>query len=96
MADGSRVVVLGGSAGNAVQLGTPGGKLRSVATLPSRRAGAAAFVDGGAVYLIGGEDGAAAPSDEILRLDLASHEVTSAGRFVEPLSGAGYVQGAAR
>ena len=70
----------------------PAGRLRSVATLPSRRAGAAAFVDGGAVDPIGGEDGAAAPSDEIIRVDLASHEVTSAGRFVEPLAGAGYVQ----
>ena len=96
MLAGSRVVVLGGSAGDAVQLGTPGGTLRSVATLPSRRAGAAAFVDGGAVYLIGGEDGAAAPSDEILRVDLASHDVTSAGRFVEPLAARAMSRGAAR
>jgi hypothetical protein len=89
---GARVVVLGGSAGNAVQVGRPGAKLGAVASLPSRRAGPAAFADGGAVYLIGGEDAAAVPTDEILKVDLATHAVTSAGTFVEPLAGAGYVQ----
>ena len=86
------MVVLGGSAGNAVQVGAPGAKLRAVATLPSPRAGGAAFVDGGAVYLIGGEDGTAAPTDEILRFDLSTNAVTKAGSFVEPLAGAGYAQ----
>jgi hypothetical protein len=89
---GGRVVVLGGTGGNKVQLGTPGGVLRPVAPLPSARAGAAAFVGDGAVYLIGGEHGGGQPSDEILRFDLGSHRVTSAGRFIEPLAGAGYVQ----
>ena len=89
---GGTVVVLGGSAGDAVQVGAPGAKLRAVASLPSRRAGGAAFVDGGAVYLIGGEDGTAAPTDEILRLDLSTNAVTKAGTFVEPLAGAGYAQ----
>jgi hypothetical protein len=89
---GAQVVVLGGSSGNAIQLGKPGAKLHAVGSLPSRRAGAAAFVDGGSVYLIGGEDSAALPTDEIARVDLASHAVTSAGTFVEPLAGAGYVQ----
>jgi hypothetical protein len=89
---GGRVVVLGGIAGNTVQLGAPGGVLRPVAPLPSPRAGAAAFAGDGAVYLIGGEHGRGAPSDEILRFDLRSHRVTSVGRFIEPLAGAGYVQ----
>jgi N-acetylneuraminic acid mutarotase len=84
--------VLGGSAGEAVQFGKPGAKLRPVASLPSIRAGAAAFVDRGAVYLIGGEQGGEPPTDEILRFDLATHEVTHAGSFVEPLAGAGYAQ----
>jgi hypothetical protein len=89
---GARVVLLGGSAGNAIQVGKPGAKLAALGSLPSRRAGAAALVEGGAVYLVGGEDEAAVPTDEILQVDLASHAVTSAGTFVEPLSGAGYVQ----
>src|SRR4029079_10722581 len=42
--------------------------------------------------LVGGEDATATPSDEILRVDLASHEITPAGHFVEPLAGAGYAQ----
>ena len=87
----NRVVVLGGTAGNAVQLGTPGGVMRRVGSLPSERASAAAFATKGAVYLIGGERGVETPSDEILRFDLASHRVTPAGRFIEPLAGAGYV-----
>jgi hypothetical protein len=87
-----RVIVLGGSASDAVQAGAPGGPLRATASLPSRRAGAAAFAAGGAVYLIGGEQGAGPPTDEILRYDLAKRTVTSAGRFVEPLAGAGYAQ----
>ena len=60
--------------------------------LPSTRAGAAAFVDGGAVYLIGGESGVETPSDAILRYDPATRGVKPAGQFIEPLAGAGYVQ----
>jgi N-acetylneuraminic acid mutarotase len=86
------VVVLGGSAGNAVLAGRPGAALRSIGALPSRRAGGAAFLNGGAVYFVGGEDATATPSDEILEVNPATGEVTSAGRFVEPLAGAGYVQ----
>jgi hypothetical protein len=89
---GGRVVVLGGSSGNAVLVGAPGGTLRPVGDLPSRLAAGAAFVHDGAVYLVGGEDATATPSDGIVRIDLASRKVTSAGRFVEPLAGAGYVQ----
>jgi hypothetical protein len=91
IADG-RLVVLGGSTGSAVQVGKPGGDLRQVASLPSPRASAAAFADGAAVYLIGGERGDERPSDEVLRYDLASRAVTPAGTFIEPLAGAGYAQ----
>ncbi len=89
---GTKVAVLGGTAGNAVQLGAAGGALRPVAKLPSARASAAAFGGNGAVFLIGGERGAEAPTDQILRFDLASHKVTQAGTFIEPLAGAGYAQ----
>jgi N-acetylneuraminic acid mutarotase len=89
---GNRVVVLGGSGGDVVQLGDPTGVVRRVGTLPRPLASGAALAADGAVYLIGGEHAGATPSDEILRFDLASREVTSAGRFVEPLAGAGYVQ----
>jgi hypothetical protein len=89
---GQSVVVLGGSASNAVQVGSAGGPLRGIATLPSRRAGAAALAKGATVYLIGGEDEAGTPTDEILRFDVASQQLTTAGHFIEPLAGAGYVQ----
>ena len=88
----NRVVVLGGTAGNAVQVGVPGGVLRAVASLPSLRSSAAAFAANGDVYLIGGERGVETPSDGILRYDLATRRVTPAGRFIEPLAGAGYAQ----
>jgi hypothetical protein len=91
---GGRVVVLGGSASDAVQVGPPAGPLRATATLPGTRAGAAAFLSGGSVHLIGGEDGAAPPTDEILRVDAVAGTVEPAGSFVEPIAGAGYVQGA--
>jgi N-acetylneuraminic acid mutarotase len=89
---GNRVAVVGGTPGANVQLGAPGGAFRRAATLPAPLAGAAAFASGGAVYAIGGEHGSATPSDGILRFDLASHRVTSAGSFVEPLAGAGFAQ----
>jgi hypothetical protein len=89
---GGRVAVIGGTAGTPIQLGRPGGKLRRVGALPSRLASAAAMATSDALYVIGGEWGGETPSDGIQRVDLASHEVTSAGAFVEPLAGAGYVQ----
>jgi hypothetical protein len=89
---GKRVVVVGGTPGANVQLGAPGGAFRRAASLPAPLAGAAAFTSGGAVYAIGGEHGSATPSDGIVRFDLATRRVTSAGSFVEPLAGAGTVQ----
>jgi hypothetical protein len=88
----ARVVVAGGSAGTPVQLGRPGHAFARLGTLPSPLASAAAFASGGAAYVIGGEHGGAAPSDRILRIELGSGAVTVAGRFVEPLAGAGYAQ----
>jgi hypothetical protein len=89
---GGRVVVLGGSARDGVQVGDPRGVLRRAARLPEPLASGAALASGGAVYLIGGARAGGTPSDEILRFDLASRGVTSAGQFVEPLAGAGYAQ----
>jgi len=71
----------------AVLVGKPGASLRRVGSLPTPRAGAAAFAGDGAVYLIGGEHAGSTPSDEILRFDLRTHRISSAGRFIEPLAG---------
>ncbi len=92
---GRRLVVLGGrSSGEptaAVLLGAPDGVVPRVASLPSPLAEGVPLVQPGAVYVIGGERGETV-TDEIVRFDLSTRAMTSVGRFVEPLAGAGHVQ----
>jgi hypothetical protein len=90
---GDRLVVLGGRAAagsDSVYAGHAGSALKLVGKLPAPLKAAAAFTAGGDVLVVGGEHGSS-PTDEILRIDLAKHEVTSAGRFNEPLAEAGVV-----
>jgi MFS family permease len=94
-ARGNRLVVLGGRAAGgpqaAVLLGAPRGIVPRVATLPAPLAAGAPLVLPDAVYLIGGERGRTV-SDGIVRVDLATRRTTFAGRFFEPLAGAGHAQ----
>ena len=85
---GQRLVVLGGGTSRLVLAGAPGGTLFKVAQLPAPLRAAAAFGAGGAVYVVGGEQGSK-PTDAILRIDLGDGKVTSAGKFVEPLAESG-------
>jgi hypothetical protein len=91
VASGKQIVVIGGRASTAVLAGAPRAGLRNVATLPSARIAATAYVQHGTVYLLGGEDDSGA-TDQVLRINLATHSVSVAGRFQEPLAGAASVQ----
>jgi hypothetical protein len=86
---GRRLVVIEGTT-RAVLAGPAGGALARVSALPARLSAAAAFADAGDVLVVGGEHGTT-PTDEILRITLASRKVIPAGRFTEPLAEAGVV-----
>lgn len=82
---GSRLVVAGGVGSARVLAGPVGGRLKQVGALTSPRADAAVFALGGAVYVLGGEQGST-PTAQIARVDLSSGRVAPAGSFEEPLA----------
>ena len=62
--------------------------LHLAARLPVKLATTALLRLGSSVYAVGGTTRDGTPSDGIWRLDLKTGQVTSAGRFIEPLTGA--------
>jgi hypothetical protein len=80
-----QLVVAGGLTSRNVLAGPSVVALKQIARLPSPRAyGAALPVPGrDALWLIGGER-KGKPTAKILRIDLATHKVSSAGSFIEP------------
>jgi hypothetical protein len=87
---GTTLVVVGGTGSGLVLAGPLGGKLVPVARFSRPRASAQAFSLGGNLYVLGGEQGAK-PSDDVLRIDLATGHGRTVSRFVEPLAEAGVV-----
>jgi hypothetical protein len=87
---GRKLAVVGGNGTGLVLAGPLGGKLVPVAMLSRPRASAQAFVLGGNLYVLGGEQGDK-PADDLLRIDLANGHGRTVARFVEPLAEAGVV-----
>ena len=87
---GHTLAVVGGSGTGLVLAGPLGGKVLPVARVSRPRASAQAFALGGTLYVLGGEQGGK-PSDDLLRIDLATRRGRRVGTFVEPLAEAGVV-----
>jgi hypothetical protein len=85
---GRKLAVVGGDGTGLVLAGPLGGKLVPVARLSRPRASAQAFVLGGNLYVLGGEQGGK-PADDVLRIDLATGHGRTVAKFVEPLAEAG-------
>ncbi len=85
---GRKLAVVGGNGTGLVLAGPLGGKLVPVARLSRPRASAQAFALGGTLYVLGGEQGGK-PSDDLLRIDLATGRGRTVAKFVEPLAEAG-------
>ena len=84
---GTTLVVAGGT-GARVLAGPASGPLARIADLPASEAAAQAFAIGGAVYILGGEQGKSA-SDQVIRVDVSAGKAAAAGTFEEPLAEAG-------
>lgn len=85
---GPKLAVVGGNGTGLVLAGRLGGKLVPVARVSRPRASAQVFALGDTLYVLGGEQGGK-PSDDLLRIDLATGRGQTVAKFVEPLAEAG-------
>jgi hypothetical protein len=87
---GRKLAVVGGNGTGLVLAGPLGGKLVPVALVSSPRTSSEAFALGGMLYVVGGEV-RGKPTDDVLRIDLATGRGRTVSKFDEPLAEAGVV-----